>query len=95
MVSEEEISRLAKLCRIECSEEEKKALAAHLDKVLHYVEQLKEVETTGVQPCLHVMEGLSAPLREDVEGEVLPLEKFLANADSSAGGLIKIPAMFE
>jgi aspartyl-tRNA(Asn)/glutamyl-tRNA(Gln) amidotransferase subunit C len=95
MVSEEEISRLAKLCRIECSEEEKRELAAHLDKVLHYVEQLNEVETRGVAPCLHVMEGLAAPLREDEVGPTLPLEKFLANADASIGGLIKIPALFE
>ncbi len=95
MVSEEEVARLARLCRIDCSEEEKKALAAHLDKVLHYVDQLNEVDTTGVQPCLHVLDGMIAPLREDVEGQTLSLEKFLANADAPVNGLIKIPPMFE
>ncbi len=95
MISEEEIAHLVHLCRIECTEEEKKALAIHLDKVLDYVKQLNQVDTVGVEPCLNVLDGKPNSLREDEEGPTLSVQEFLSNAPAHVGGMIKIPPVFK
>lgn len=92
---EKEIEKLAKLCRIEFSEEEKKNLLQHLAKVLKYMEQLDEVDTQGVEPCNQVLETLSNVLREDKVGDMLPRELFLANAPVHVGGMIRVPPVIK
>lgn len=92
---EKELEKLAKLCRIECTEDEKKALHKQLAHVLKYVEQLKEVDTTGVEPCYRVLETLSNVMREDEVGELLPRELFLANAPAHVGGMIRVPPVIK
>lgn len=92
---EKELSKLTKLCRIECTEEEKKKLFESLKKVIKYVEQLQEVDTEGVPPCNHVLEAASNVMREDEIGKVLPREKFLANAPAHVGGMIRVPTVIK
>lgn len=88
---EKELEKLTKLCRIECTEEEKKALHQHLAKVLKYIDQLGEVDTQGVEPCYRVLETLSNVMREDEIGECLSRDLFLANAPAHVGGMIRVP----
>lgn len=95
MTSEEEISRLVHLCRIECTEEEKRALASHLDKVLDYVNQLNAVDVSQVEPCLSVLDGMPGPLREDEVGPTLSVQEFLSNAPAHVGGMIKVPPVLK
>lgn len=92
---EKEIDKLAKLCRIECTEEEKKALYRHIAGILKYMKQLGEVETQGVAPCLRVQETHANVLREDEVSELLPREKFLANAPAHVGGMIRVPPVIK
>jgi aspartyl-tRNA(Asn)/glutamyl-tRNA(Gln) amidotransferase subunit C len=87
----QELAKLARLCRIACTEEEQKKLLHNLSRVLAYVEQLNAVDTDGVPPCTHVLEGIQCPLRSDDPGEILPRELFLANAPSHVGGMIRVP----
>src|ERR1700761_6657039 len=94
-LDEKEIEKLTKLCRIECTEEEKKKLRANLSRVLAYVDQLKEINTEGVPPCNHVLEEMHNVWREDTIGEILPRELFLANAPSQVGGMIKVPPIIK
>lgn len=90
-MDEKDFLKLTKLCRIECSDEEKKKLMERLKKVLVYVEQLKEVDTAGVNPCNHVLETVHNVMREDVVGETLPRDQFLSNAPAHTGGMIRVP----
>jgi aspartyl-tRNA(Asn)/glutamyl-tRNA(Gln) amidotransferase subunit C len=92
---EKELSKLAKLCRIETTEEEKKKLFQSLSKILTYIELLKEVDTEGVAPCNHILETLHNVMREDEIGEVLPREVFLANAPSHVGGMVRVPPVIK
>ena len=92
---EKELNKLAKLCRIECTEEEKKALLGQLSHVLDYIEQLKEIDTAGVEPCHTVLKTLTNVMREDEVGETLPRETFLANAPSHTGGMIRVPPVIK
>lgn len=93
--NEEDLQKLAKLCRIECSEEEKKKFLGSLSKILSYIEQLKEIDTEGVEPCTHVLEGMHNVMREDEVGELLPRELFLANAPAHIGGMIRVPPVIK
>lgn len=90
---ESEIDRLAQLCRIEYTSEEKERLKTSLARIIDYFDELKNVNLEGILPCDHILENLLAPLREDEIGEILPREEFLAGAPASSAGLIKVPPM--
>jgi aspartyl-tRNA(Asn)/glutamyl-tRNA(Gln) amidotransferase subunit C len=92
---EKEFSKLTKLCRIECSQEEKEKLFANVSRILSYVAQLDELDTQNVMPCNHVIETMSNVMREDEIGETLSREEFLANAPSHVGGMIKVPSVIK
>lgn len=94
-INEEEISKLTKLCRIECTEEEKVSLVANISKILSHIVLLQEVDTKDVPPCAHVMEQLSNVMREDVIGPTLPREEFLSNAPAHIGGMIRVPPIIK
>ena len=64
-MDEQEISHLAKLCRIACSEEDKKRLGQNLAKVIGYIKQLDELDTQNIAPCTHVIESTASVLRDD------------------------------
>lgn len=92
---EDEMNKLAKLCRIECTEDEKKALHSQISGILKYIQQLEEVDTHGVSPCNIVLETLTNVMREDVTGELLSREQFLANAPAHVGGMIRVPPIIK
>jgi aspartyl-tRNA(Asn)/glutamyl-tRNA(Gln) amidotransferase subunit C len=92
---EKELANLFHLCRIECTEEEKKKLLGNLRRVLSYIGLLEEVDTGGVKPCNHLVETIANVLREDAIGELLPRETFLANSPSHVGGMIKVPPVMK
>lgn len=94
-LDQKELEKLAKLCRIECTEEEKQRLLASLQQILDYVEQLKEVDTEGVEPCNHAVETQVNVFRPDEIGAVLRREMFLANSPAHVGGMIKVPPVMK
>lgn len=93
--TEEDLTKLTKLCRIECTETEKKVLFERLKKILGYIEQLSTVDTSGVPECDHVLETLSNVMREDKVGELLSRDLFLENAPSHVGGMIRVPPVLK
>ncbi len=90
-LTKETIQNLTKLCRIPCSEQEQAAILQDLQKILFYTDQLQEVDTENVAPCDYVLEDMVNVMREDVTGETLPRDLFLANAPAHTRGLIRIP----
>lgn len=92
---ETELAKLTKLCRIECTEEEKKEFFLSLKNILAYVEQLQQIDTEGVPPCNQVLETLKNVMREDETGDILPREVFLANAPSHVGGMVRVPPVIK
>ncbi len=93
--NQEDLDRLTKLSRIACNEAEKKVLFEKLSNVLVYIEQLEQIDTTGVKECNHVLETISNVMREDIVGETLPRELFLENAPSHVGGMIRVPTVIK
>ncbi len=89
------IKKLTKLSRIQCNEEEEPQLISDLQKILSYVELMNEVDTENVKPCNHVLEEVCNVERDDVVGEIMPREVFLANAPDKIGGMIRVPPIMK
>jgi aspartyl-tRNA(Asn)/glutamyl-tRNA(Gln) amidotransferase subunit C len=93
--NKETIRSLIQLSRIDCTEEEQERLLKDLEKIIHYFEQLEEINTDNIPPCNQVLEGMHNVMRDDVVGSTLPREEFLANAPSQIGGMIRIPPVIK
>lgn len=91
----ETIAKLSKLCRINLSESEQKALQKDLKEILDYVDQLNDIDTENVEPCNHVLADMVNVMREDVVGTSLPRELFMGNVPSQAGGLVRVPPVIK
>lgn len=94
-LTRESIQTLAQLSRIHCSKEEEDRLLLDLGKILRYVDQLNEVDTSNVPPCYQVLEGLVNVMREDEVKDPLSRELFLANAPDQVGGMIRVPPVLQ
>ncbi len=93
-LNKETIKKLTQLCKIDCTEDECDAILIDLKKILEYIEQLQEIDTTDVPPCNHVLDMVNV-MREDEVGGLLDRDKFLANAPSHIGGMIKVPPVLK
>jgi aspartyl-tRNA(Asn)/glutamyl-tRNA(Gln) amidotransferase subunit C len=88
----EEVERIAHLARLSLTTEERDLFARQLTAVLQYAEQLREVDTTGVEPTSHPL-ALSTPLRADDGRPSLPRDEALEGAPDADrdAGLFKVP----
>jgi aspartyl-tRNA(Asn)/glutamyl-tRNA(Gln) amidotransferase subunit C len=68
MITKEEVQHIAGLARIGLSEKEVEKYSKDLSSILDWVEQLKEIDVTGVEPTAHIT-GLENVTREDKERE--------------------------
>lgn len=91
----ENLKFLSQLCRIQLTEEESAALYTDLKKILDYADQLQEVDVSDLSPYSHMEEQGIGSLREDVIGEILPRETFLANSPDQVGGMIRVPPIIK
>lgn len=88
-ISIDEVKKLAQLSQISLSDEALASLATQMDEILGYVQQLKEVDVSGVEPTSQVT-GLKNANRPDViVPSVIGREELLANAPEQAEGMIK------
>ncbi len=93
-ITRQEVEHVAYLSRLALSEEELQKFAAQLDAILGYVAKLKELDTEGVEPMVHGIEGQER-VRQDVVGESLPRKEALQNAPDTADGCFKVPRIIE
>jgi aspartyl-tRNA(Asn)/glutamyl-tRNA(Gln) amidotransferase subunit C len=93
-ISKEEVKHVAHLARLAITEEEAVMFQKQLDAIISFAEELKELDTEGVEPTSHVLE-MKNVLREDKPGKGLPLEEVLKNAPDHKDGQIRVPAIIE
>ncbi|GGJ26209.1 Asp-tRNA(Asn)/Glu-tRNA(Gln) amidotransferase subunit GatC [Paenibacillus hunanensis] len=89
-----DVEHVAKLARLDLSEEEKEMFTAQLSAILKYAEKLNELDTDNVEPTTHVLH-VSNVMREDEVKESLPIEKVMRNAPDDEDGQFKVPAVLE
>jgi aspartyl-tRNA(Asn)/glutamyl-tRNA(Gln) amidotransferase subunit C len=93
-LSRTEVLRIAALARLELTPEETDLFTGQLARILEYVEQIRDLDTTGVAPTSHVM---NQPIeREDQPQPSLTRDDALGNAPDAArqSGLFKVPRVF-
>lgn len=93
-VTSEMIDRLAHLARLEFSEQEKEDLKTDLRRMIEFVEKLKEVDTEGVEPLLHITDAVNV-LREDEVKNTITKEEALLNAPLTDGNFFMVPKVFK
>jgi aspartyl-tRNA(Asn)/glutamyl-tRNA(Gln) amidotransferase subunit C len=93
-ITKKEVEHVAKLARLELSDQEEDKLTDQLSGILTYVEKLNELDTQGVAPTSHVLD-INNVMRDDVVTESLTQERALANAPDKAAGHYKVPKIIE
>jgi aspartyl-tRNA(Asn)/glutamyl-tRNA(Gln) amidotransferase subunit C len=93
-ITKQEVEHVARLARLELSEQDKEKLTDQLSNILTYVEQLNGLDTAGVAPTSHVLD-INNVMRDDAPMESLPQERALANAPEKAIGHYKVPKIIE
>ena len=89
-----QVRHVARLARLQLSEEEEERTAAQLGKVLEYVERLAAVDVSGVEPLSFAGEATAA-MREDEPRPSLPRDKVLAAAPQQDGQAFVVPRIIE
>ena len=90
----QEVLKVARLARIETTEEQAEALKGPLNNILGWIEQLSEVDTDNVEPLANVA-NIELPLRKDVVNDGNCADKVLANAPDEAQGFYSVPKVVE
>ena len=93
-ITEDEARKVAHLARIAVEDEALPALARELSGILHFMEQLKEVDVEGVEPMTGVM-PMRLKRREDVVTDGGQQDKVLANAPDAREGFFAVPKVVE
>ncbi len=94
IISREDVLKVAKLSRLKLSEEEISLYTEQLEKILEYMEKLKEVDTRGISPTFYPL-PLENVWREDREIPPLPRDKVLQNAPRRKENYFKVPRIIE
>ena len=90
----DQVRAIARLARLDLSEEEVARLAPQLGAIVGYVALLRQVDTAGVEPLAHAL-PVQNVFREDECAESLPRERALANAPKQRDGCFAVPAVLE
>ena len=89
-ISREEVAHLAKLSRIELSDEELEQFATQIDKIVDSVSAVGKVDAEGVEPMSHP-HSVVAPMREDVIVRTLTAEQALDQAPAAEDDRFVVP----
>ncbi len=88
------VTRIAKLARIKLGPGEAEPLVGELNGILGWIEQLAEVDTTGVEPMAAVIPN-TLRWRADAVTDGGMVAKVLANAPAAEAGFFAVPKVIE
>jgi len=92
--SDLDVAYVARLARINLTEDEAKTFQTQLDEVLKYVEKLSQVEVATVDAVAHALPVFNV-FRDDAPREWFTAEQALSNAPRQANGLFIVPKVVE
>ncbi len=93
-VTKELVEKLAHLAKLSFNEEEKAEVLEDLSKMIDFVDKLNELDTTGVEPLIHMSSEVNI-LREDKVGGSVTREEALKNAPSTSGEFFTVPKVIK
>jgi len=89
-LSAEQVRKIAALSKLAVTDTEVEELRGRLGAVVGYVDRLRGLDLTGVEPLVHVGDTMGTA-RPDEPGPNLSRETLMAMAPETAGGYVKIP----
>lgn len=89
-----QVKHVAKLANLPLTSKEEKKYSEQLSKILDYIEQLNQVDTSNIEPTFNVS-GQSNLMSEDKVGECLSQEDVLSNASKKENGFFVTKGVFE
>jgi aspartyl-tRNA(Asn)/glutamyl-tRNA(Gln) amidotransferase subunit C len=88
------VEKLANLARLSFSPEEKAAIREDLSRMIGFVDQLNRVDTTGVEPLVHMSDAVNR-LRDDEVGGQVGRDEALASAKDAMGPFFTVPKVIQ
>ncbi len=88
------VDNLAHLARLQFSDDEKESLQKDLQSMIAFVEKLNEIDTTGVEPLLHMSSEVNV-LRDDEIKNSVTHEEALLNAPVQDDKFFKVPKVIK
>jgi aspartyl-tRNA(Asn)/glutamyl-tRNA(Gln) amidotransferase subunit C len=89
-----EVQWVAHLARLQLTETELVTMTRQLSAIVDYVDQLKQVNTDGVEPMAHAL-AVHNVFRDDEAAPSLPVADALSNAPQRRGDFYSVPAVLE
>lgn len=93
-ITANEVKHVASLAKLEFTDEELEKFTGQMDEIINMVEQLGEVDTTGVSVTSTVTEEVNV-MREDVAVKGTDRDLLMENVPEEQDGLIKVPAIID
>lgn len=88
------IRKLAHLARLEFSEEKEQEVLQDLNKILDWMDKLRELNTEHVEPLTHMTEEVNV-MREDIAKNTVTHEEALLNAPKKDSDYFRVPKVME
>jgi aspartyl-tRNA(Asn)/glutamyl-tRNA(Gln) amidotransferase subunit C len=88
------VKRVARLARLKVKEEDVPKLAGELNAILGFIEQLNEVDVSGVEPMTSVV-SMKMKMRQDEVTDGHYPEKIVANAPAQEDDFFMVPKVVE
>ena len=93
-VNEAMVDKLANLARLKFDNSEKESIKNDLQKMIQFVEKLNELDTTGVEPLLHLSSNVNVLRADEVKGSITR-EAGLQNAAVHDEHFFKVPKVIK
>ena len=93
-VNDELVDKLATLAKLEFDAERKKEIIKDLSQIISFVEKLNELDTTGVEPLLHVSDEVNVLREDEVKGSI-SREDALKSAPLHDEQFFKVPKVIK
>jgi aspartyl-tRNA(Asn)/glutamyl-tRNA(Gln) amidotransferase subunit C len=89
-----DVKYVAHLARLELTADEEKKLSTQLGGILGYIEKLRELDVTNVEPTAHAVPMVNVTRADEIRPS-LPHDEALRNAPKQSGGLFVVPKIVE
>ena len=93
-VNDQLVDKLANLSRLQFDATEKAAIKADLQSMIQFIDKLNELDTTGVEPLLHMSDNVNVLRADEVQGSI-SREKALSNAPVHDEQFFKVPKVIQ
>lgn len=94
IVNDALIDKLAHLSRLELKESEKGKMKTGLEEMIAFIDKLNELDTTNVEPLLHISENNDIFRKDEVKNQ-LPQEAVFKNAPLHDNAFFKVPKVIK